>query len=146
VVPDGSDPPIRSPLMSDTTAPATPDRRPALIVLAVILAIALAGGGYAAGRASKSGGKAAATGATGSAGKGLQLGALGKVVSVNGTTVILKTRNGQRNITLNDQTAVLTATPAPGTKIQPGENLVVESKRDSGGKLIAIRIVVLPSQ
>lgn len=70
-------------------------------------------------------------------------GAAGTIDSVNGTTIILTTRNGQKvTVTAADTVAVTLRSPGSVADLKPGQTVVVSGQRGSDGSITASRIAV----
>jgi hypothetical protein len=70
-------------------------------------------------------------------------GAVGTIDSVNGTTIMLTTRNGRKvSVTAPGTVAVTLRTPGSVADLKPGQSVVVSGQRGTDGSITANRIDV----
>jgi hypothetical protein len=149
-----------TPAASSTTASSTKKRgaarfvTPALVLVAV-LGVGIFGGvligqntaestqaggagGFGGGEAPTGGGGTAPDGATGGAGGGFTS---GTVVSVDGSTIVLETSDGERvTITASDDTTVTTTEDSSVDALAEGDELTVVGEADDAGDVTATSI------
>jgi hypothetical protein len=69
----------------------------------------------------------------------------GTVESIEGSTLVLKERNGETmHMTLADNFSVSEVVPIPISSLQPGNFVGTAALSDTGGKLRALEVLVLP--
>ncbi len=138
-----------------------------IIIGAVIIAVALAGGSFYGGMAYQrtqannvrdtflrsrglngTGGAGGFTGGTGNGAGGggrgfFGGGATGQVKSVDGNTLTLSTAQNETKVTLSDTTRIEKSVQGALSDLQPGMQVMVTGQRDANGNITAVQVLIL---
>ncbi|HEX7973360.1 MAG TPA: DUF5666 domain-containing protein [Anaerolineales bacterium] len=139
-----------------------------IIIGAVVLALAIAGGSFYGGMAYQNnqqaqtranflrsrgitdngaGGNGGFTGAGqggGQGGRGFGGGTTGQVKSLNGSTLMVSTAQNVTTVNLTASTIIEKSVPGATTDLQPGERVIVTGQRDSNGVVTASQVLIVP--
>ncbi len=133
-----------------------------IIIGAIVLAIAIAGGSFYGGMAYTRNQEAAvraaffasrgipvtgqgANGGQRQGGFGLGGGTTGQVKSIDGNTLMLSTAENVTTVNLTSTTRIEKYAPGATSDLQSGERVLVSGQRDSSGNITATQILILPS-